>query len=261
MSIGCARGEHHTLESSPFENLQFSNAADFNEYFCFMRYVDAFCDMFSKRAPSAWEDLLQLQEIADVICSSGAQGLTETDERRIRDLLTISIEAWADRLTINAPWLIGVARLTLFAKSVARLLSLPPVTTLDYRHKPFAVFSDDGTVSVGWDVMTLNPTAKIVTELNLGVQSWEPLAETPSKFKQRMHAELDALIQSQKLDQEKLADTVTNLFWIEAFIDVRVLGQSVRKTAGSHHVSRPAIDNAVEKAARILRFPPATSTK
>jgi hypothetical protein len=259
MSLVHTQEQHHALGFSPFENVQFSNTADFNAHIAFMRYVDAFCDMFSTRAPSAWEDLLRLQEIAEaIIFNPITQGLTKPDEQLAHNLLTTSIEAWAGRLNINASWVVGVARLTLFTNSVARLLSLPPVTTFDYKHKPFAAFSDDGTVELGWDVLTLDPMAEMVSEFNLGVQSWDPLAETLSNFKKRMHAELDALIHSQGLDQEKLVDPVTNLFWIESFIDVRVLGQSVRKTASSHHVSRPAVDKAVEQVTRILRFPPAT---
>ena len=258
MSIRPDQEDSRPLETSPFENLQFNSASDFSHHIRFMRYVDAFCGMFAQRAPSAWESLLELQEASDAICYSGVLGFSETEEQQLRDLFTISIGLWADRIGIDAPWLIGVARLTLFANSVAKLLSLPPLTTLDYKHKPFSVFSEDGTVTVGWDVMTLTPTAKIVTEFNLGIQTWEPLAESPSKFKKRMHAELDALIHTQELEQERFESDITNLFWIEAFIDVRMLGQSVRKTARVHNVSRPAIDNAVEQASRILRFPRAT---
>jgi hypothetical protein len=250
--------EAHGVEVSEWTPDEFRNQTRLNSH------QSAFAERFSQGAPTAWDDLLFLQPLAEEYLSHHLRGeeIGQGDNRtaleavQAANLLHFGIRTWMEKYGISASWVHAVAFTTLRACALSQSSSSDPPSTLLHNTFPTLVIDGDN-IELGQSSFTATPWSAVVVCPDLGPQVWDTLTESQSTFKQRL---IDAYTQElndqlSRVDNPTLAeDLKVKLHWIDMTIDRYAGRMSTKATATKHGRSRPGVDKAVEAVRSVLGF-------
>jgi hypothetical protein len=226
-------------------------------------HQSVFAERFSQRAPTAWDDLLFLQQLAEKYLAHHLRGAIGQGDNRTAleavqaaNLLHFGIRTWMEKYGISTSWVHAVAFTTLRACALSQFFSSDPPSTLLHNTFPTLVIDGDN-IELGQSSFTATPRSTVVVCPDLGPQEWDTLTESQSMFKQRL---IDAYTQElndqlSRVDYPTLAeDLKVKLHWIDMTIDRYAGRMSTKATATKHGRSRPGVDKAVEAVRSVLGF-------
>jgi hypothetical protein len=170
-------------------------------------YFDA---NFARLAPQQWAELMKFIPLATEAETLRAQG-NHAAAAFHENMLEALVRHWAAGCQIQTAWFIATAMNTLRLCVYCDAFEQPRPKELDSSGTPIVERVGDDQIAFGIERPLVDPWLRVVVDLNMGTEDWNPTKETPAQLRKRLERQCAKHIDAQVKEATTLSTKSTKV--------------------------------------------------